>query len=144
MATSTIVNNNNGHAQATGNAAVTLATSDKNMTLSSVTASNGVAHLTSNGALSFDKAGTYLLIGDWGFNGLTSGNVLTISIRKWNGSSTSSLDSWGISVSGAYFSKTCAKVVDLNVGDALFMSVRNNSGATGSFNFARLIAIKLD
>jgi len=144
MATSTIVNHNNGHAQASGNTAVTLATSDKNITLSYVTASNGVAHLTSNGALSFDKAGTYLLIGDWSFNGLTSGNVLTVSIRKWNGSATSLIDTWGISVSGAYFSKTCAMMVDLNVGDALFMSARNNSSATGSFKFARLTAIKLD
>lgn len=143
MATSTIVNSNIGNAQATGNTAVTLATSDKNITLSSVTG-NGIAHLTSNGALSFDKAGKYLLIGDWGFSGLTSGNVLTVSIRKWDGSTTSALDSWGITVGGAYFSKTCAKIVDLSVGDALFMSARNNSSATGSFNFARLIAIELD
>ena len=144
MATSTIVNHNNGYAQATGNTAVTLATSDKNITLSSVTGANEVAHLTSNGALSFDKAGTYLLIGDWSFAGLTSGNVLTVSIRKWNGSSTSTLESWGTTVGGAYFGKTCARVVDVSVGDALFMSARNNSSATGNFNYAKLIAIKLD
>lgn len=143
MATSTIVNSNIGNAQATGNTAVTLATSDKNITLSTLTG-NGVAHLTSNGALAIDKAGKYLLIGDWGFAGLTSGNVLTVSLRKWDGSATSSLEAWGFSVSGAYYSKTCPKIVDLSVGDALFMSARNNSSATGSFNFARLIAIKLD
>lgn len=143
MATSTIVNSNIGNAQAQGSTAVTLATSDKNIALSTLTG-NGVASLTSNGALVFDKAGKYLLIGTWGFNGLTSGNTLTVSIRKWASNAYSNIDAWGISVGGAYFSVTQSVVADLSVGDALFMSARNNTGATGNFNFARLIAIKLN
>lgn len=144
MATSTIkYMKQDNNAQAQGNTAVTLAATDKNLTLATLTPTNDFCHLTANGALSFDKSGKYLLLGNWICNGLTSGDTLTFSIRKWDGSSTSTLETWGISTGGAYFSYNAFIIAGISVGDALFMSARNNSSARGNFTFARLIAIKL-